>query len=580
MEKSVSSVAMSLLLEFEVAFPGEKPLTPKEYLKGGNMDVVLKAAAAFLAFKQHESKFDDIKDFLRMFFSPGNAEFAKKIFSNIAALKNKNSIRVINPYTSLKLFEYFFSLPQEEPTQTDLEFEQNLFKAYLGFNSEFTKAQDYIGNDMEDYDEEARIYFILLTMQYPIGDKTNFDIREIWISQLYKAFYFFEFLESTDKTKPLLASFLAHFKCESWKVYLKRLLPLTLSAVKNQNESFTDIVISKGATFKEDCEFVEKLAVQETDPIEQNDFLTTRAKPFYKVSEGDYRIIFNLFVVEKIFKGLYFFLRDINQKLPENQRISNWRSHYCDEFSEKILLYKIIPLIYPVKSIQFTGQELVNMHIGGGPDYYLRKGKDILLFESKDFLILADLKKSFDFAVYEQEFMKTLYLKKTDKGKKKPAAVMQLIGSIKQLLLKKFEGDTNYWYKDVHIYPIIITHDHQYDIPGLHELVNSWFFDELAILKDAGLFINKVKPVTIINLDILLCYQASFSDGVYLHDIIKEHNKLKDEKMPKSYVTLNDRRNFFYKKAIPFSFFFRDYIENHNLKRAPNLKKLIEKLLG
>src|SRR5690606_16403625 len=161
---------------------------------------------------------------------------------------------------------------------------------------------------------------------------------------------------------------------------------------------------------------------------------------------------------------------------------------YCYEFSEKVLLYKVVPIIYSVKCIRFTGQELADMNISGAPDYYLRKGKDILLFESKDFLIRADLKASFDFDVYEEEFGKTLYYEALPGGKEKGGAVMQLIASIKRLLSKRFEADTNYFYKDVYIYPIIITHDHQYDTPGLNELVNYWFQEELSLLEEEGLF--------------------------------------------------------------------------------------------
>jgi hypothetical protein len=53
--------------------------------------------------------------------------------------------------------------------------------------------------------------------------------------------------------------------------------------------------------------------------------------------KSTYRIIYNLFVVEKIFKGLYFLLRDINDELPEEFKIKQFKSFNGDEFSEKIL---------------------------------------------------------------------------------------------------------------------------------------------------------------------------------------------------------------------------------------------------
>ena len=76
-----------------------------------------------------------------------------------------------------------------------------------------------------------------------------------------------------------------------------------------------------------------------------------------------YRIIFNLFVVEKIFKGVYFLLRDVNKTLAAATRIKEIKSFYGDEFSEKILCYKVMKSIYPDKCIRFSGKELADMKI-------------------------------------------------------------------------------------------------------------------------------------------------------------------------------------------------------------------------
>src|SRR5690606_12184290 len=127
--------------------------------------------------------------------------------------------------------------------------------------------------------------------------------------------------------------------------------------------------------------------LQDIDEIDQIDFLTTRTKPFYKVVDGHYRIIFKLFVVEKIFKGVYFLLREINKSLGPSVQIKDIKSFYGDEFSEQILCYKVMESIYLDKSIRFSGKELSDLKIDAAPDYYIRKGNNILLVESKDFLI-------------------------------------------------------------------------------------------------------------------------------------------------------------------------------------------------
>lgn len=279
---------------------------------------------------------------------------------------------------------------------------------------------------------------MLFCMQYPVSDKSNYDIVQIWATQMIKAIYLFQFLEVNEKAKPLLSAFLVHFDCTTWQEYLKRLLPLTFPAIKNEREAHTDIVVEQGEHFEQGCAFIEKLIIQENDELDQNDFLSVRAKPFYKVKDGVYRIIFNLFVVEKIFKGVYFLLRDVNKTLPTNEKIKEIKSFYGDEFSEKILCYKVMESVYPDKCIRFSGKELADMKIDAAPDYYVRKGKNILIVESKDFLIAADKKMSFDFNVYEEEFGRVLDYEEMPNGKIKPKAVVQLTNNIRRILKMNF----------------------------------------------------------------------------------------------------------------------------------------------
>lgn len=465
-------LTMGQLLEFEIAFPNEQPLTIEQYLSGGSKSVILNSSAFFLGFKNSKSEFSDNQKFLKMFFRTENVQFANQIYKNIKEVEDKGiEIDIINSYTSLKLFEYFFSKPQEEESQTQIEFERNLFKAYLVLNSQFTKKQSIAFTSCENITEELKLPMSLFCMEYPVSDKTNFNITQIWMTQMIKGIYLFQFLESNKKTQILLTSFLNYFNSSTWQDYLKNLLPLTISLIKNEKEAHTDIIVNQGEKFQEGCDFIEKLIVHENDELDQNDFLSVRAKPFYKVSDGVYRIIFNLFVVEKIFKGVYFSLRDINKTLPKENRIKEIKSVYGEEFSEKTLSYKVIESIYTSKCIHFSGKELSDMKIDGAPDYYIRKGKNIILFESKDFLIKAEKKSTFDFSIYEQEFQRVLYFESMPDGKEKHKAVMQLINCIRKLLKNEFLADINYNYKDIYIYPILLTHDLQYDTPDRKSVV-------------------------------------------------------------------------------------------------------------
>lgn len=580
-----NAVTMGQLLEFEVAFPGEERLSIEQYLAGSSREMILNAAAFFLGFKNHKSKFDDNREFLGMFFRAENNGLANQIYDRIKEFEKKGvRIGIINTYSSLKLFEYFFSRQEEPITQTEAQLEVNLFKAYLVLNSEFTKKQSVAFPSAQESDEELKIPMMMFCMQYPVSDKSNYDINQIWATQMIKAIYLFQFLESHEKTQPLLAAFLAHFNCPTWQEYLKSLLPLTSPAIKSEREAHTDIVVEPGEKFEQGCAFIEKLMVQEQDELDPNDFLTIRAKPFYKVKDGVYRIIFNLFVVEKIFKGVYFLLRDVNKTLPAASRIKEIKSFYGDEFSEKILCYKVMESIYPDKCIRYSGKELADMKIDAAPDFYVRKGKNIVLIESKDFLIAADKKMSFDFNVYEEEFGRVLDFEELPDGKIKPKAVVQLINSIRRILKKEFTADTDYHYKNVFIYPVLLTHDHQYDTPGFNELIDFWFQDALLELAEEGLFIHHVKPLSVVNIDSLIYNQVGLSNGIPLHEILSlyHENKKVEKQKKKNFKSqaeydqyLEEYKQMRMSKLIPFSMFIDKYFHKQELWKLPPLLELV-----
>lgn len=580
-----NSVTIGQILEFEVAFPGEERLTIEQYLLGSSRDMILNAAAFFLGFKNHNSKFEDNREFLEMFFRNENNIIANQIYDRIKEFEDKGiHIGIVNTYSSLKLFEYFFSKPEEPETQTQTELEVNLFKAYLALNSEFTELQSVAFSTAHECDEELKIPMMMFCMHYPVSDKSDYDIYQVWATQIIKAIYLFQFLESHEKTHPLLKTFLAYFNCPTWQEYLKSLLSLTIPAIKNEREAHIDIVVELGEKFEQSCSFIEKLIVHEQDVLDPNDFLTVRAKPFYKVNDGVYRIIFNLFVVEKIFKGVYFLLRDVNKTLPSASQIKEIKSFYGDEFSEKILCYKVMESIYPDKCIRFTGKQLADMKIDAAPDYYVRKGKNILLVESKDFLIAADKKMSFDFNVYEEEFGRVLDFELLPDGKIKPKAVTQLINCIRRILKKEFTADIDYRYKDVFIYPVLLTHDHQYNTPGFNELIDFWFQNALLDLAEERLFIHHVKPLSVVNIDSLIYNQVGLSYDIPLHEMLNLYHKNKKlKKQKKRNFKSQDEYNQYHEefnqmrmsKLVPFSMYIDKYFHKQGLRNLPPLMELV-----
>lgn len=100
-------------ITFEACFPNEEKGSLQEYLSGIDKAELLKMGSFFLGFNTQNSRYSDITDFLQMFFSPENADFAKTIYANILQYikiteKPLEIYEVPYVVSSLKLFEFIF----------------------------------------------------------------------------------------------------------------------------------------------------------------------------------------------------------------------------------------------------------------------------------------------------------------------------------------------------------------------------------------------------------------------------------------------------------------------------------------
>jgi hypothetical protein len=563
------NLQMVLIAEYNEVL-GEEPKELHHYLKGISRNSILQAGAYFLGFKSHKSIYQNYRQLIKMFFRPENAEFSSKMLNGLNELRDKSQAQVIviNPASSLNLFQYAFENLNDEEIQSKTEVEQNIFLAYLALNQFATQKQSLAFSSSKIASPAMQLAAMFFAQSYPYSDIINYDEAQLFTGQLIKAILLFEYLESNAKTNPLFKAFLKYYKCESWKEYLHKLLPIVIAVINKEREAHIDLDVSPGKNFDEDCEFIDKLSVDDNEGIEDYDFKKLRDRPLYKVSPGLYRIIYGLFVIEKVFKGLYFKLAEINKTLPANEKIKDLHSLYSDEFSERTLLYKILEGIYQRRYIEFNGQQMKDVGLDAEPDFYLRKGNVIFLFESKDFLIKAETKTSYDYALLEEAFRKKLYF---DSGAK---AVLQLIKNIKRVLEKALVVDTGYNINSVYIYPIIVVHDHQYDVVGLNKIVSDWFREEVEKLKTAGFKTDRIQMPIILDIDTLIFIQdllrdrtlklEELADAFHRHITLDPKRKYRDQEHANEYLK---------RTIIPFGKFVHNLVIANKMQRIPKMLK-------
>jgi hypothetical protein len=494
---------------------------------------------------------------LSRWFGKENNKLANDINDRINQYKREksNNIGILNPRTSLKLFEAVLGHNQENIEISDQELEILLFKIYLALNEQLNKNDKLIIESAHKFGQYPELICLAIGISLPTSDISNYNLKSVFIGQVLKAIFLFEFLNEKESAKILIESFFERFEVADYKGFLQKILPLAFYMISVKKEGSISLKIKKDENYKSNINFLDKLTVNHIDYIDNDiDYLTLRANPLYKINDTNYRVISPLFTIEKIFNGLYFLLKEINDEFDKSLQI-NLRQLITFGFSEKYLFYKIIERTYEKKYFKLSGEQ---MKTPGAPDYYIRNGNKIFIFESKDILIRADIKESYDFEKYEKALKEKLYFESNEK-KESPKAVLQLANFAKSLLDGSFNEDKNYKPKSIKIYPIILLHNRQLDILGLNNLINIWFDLEKEKIEKDGLEGENLMRPTIIHIDTLFVMHEQLRSGKYkLDKLLDEYQYWISEeyKNTKKFESEQEQIQFVQDKLVSFNMFF------------------------
>lgn len=494
---------MKVCLKYPELYP-ELNESLEDLLSGMSRTNVMNICSFLLGLNSEESKFEKNENFIQEFFSQSSTAFAADLINRIKKEELRMNLELVihNPYSSLTLFEYAYNnLPNESDLSWE-ESEKRLFRAYLKINEliydSFTDDSEY-----QHYDEKDRLAIIHFMMSFKDADILNYDNSNIIKAQVIKSAFLYEFLQENAKFNPLLDEFLKHYEIPNWPSYIMKLFPITEAIRNKREEGYVNLKVNDKDETQDMKKFFQKLTINDIKVLDEHDFLTLRSNPIYWVNDDLYRITFELFVLEKIYTGAYWKLFELNNKLGSSGLKGNFRNQFCKEFSEKHLTYSVLNSIYGKRYKCFTGQQADNERIDGAPDYYVRNGNKIFLFESKDTLLKKELKNSMSFTEIEKELINKFY--KTETGQSK--AILQLINCVKLILDKKFSLDEAYKSENVKIFPILLFHQSQQEVAGLNRIIQSWFQIELNNIESEGYDISNVRPITMIYIDTLINYQ-------------------------------------------------------------------------
>ncbi len=508
---------IKVMPSFSDIFPDEEKQNIKEYLSGFDKNILVEMAVILHRISGLDTAMAVL---LNCFFETSDKVFRRKIEHNYHKfqISNNGDATLLNPLVCLMLIEEIIGGSFEEIRLSDEEVGVNILKSYFVLNDKYMETQNNL-NISPDYDDFNRD--MIFTHSFSNIDLESGDYYSYFTIQLFKGRELFKFLDSNPETKFLLNKFLEVYKLSTWQDYLLFFLPLLIGIADPL----------KNISFKAEEEMLDKYKIllselslcENSNFVSHFDFVKLREKPIYQKSRTEFIIISPIFLIEQIYNGIYFKLKKLNDESSNDFKIKNLKSILGDKFIEGVLLYQALSSLFykNKKAIRLSGTDFKNFGFSGEPDYYIRNWNNIFLFETKDILIRAEDKTSYDFKKLKDTLKSRLgKLPNQSQGK----GTYQLARNIKHILFEKPVFDKIDASK-VKIYPIIVLHSNQFKAYGINHILNEWFEEDLNIEEKYN---RQVKPLIVINIDTFILFRKYFLNGsLQLHELIDEFIRLK-----------------------------------------------------
>lgn len=515
-------------------------------------------------------------DAFRFFLGPGNKDELLKGIRNYEGYLRRKAKANEQPMTiaasaetPLYLLRKVMAITEGQKTDNIAELERKLFKAFLLAND----ATMNRNNGENPYTPEADLEMYvsaLMISRFAHNEFTNQqkDLSRTFTTQTMKCQHFFEFVQDNDKLRDIYQDFLAEYGISDWREYLRTIMSVvallkfhtgSINLTKLQDE---DQLIAE-TIFKRDSIGIDEI-ISEEDNI---DYVAFRSRPFIKIAEREYAVIDNNFVMERLYNGLYFtFLELWKKRYPD--RGQEFNRIYTTEFSEEYLFDGILKEIAQKRQVfSLTDNECkaINKKTDSPPDFYIRNGKKVILFENKDVKIEKAIKEGGRFDELLPEIDKKLVGEEIN-GKRKVKGVGQLVRNAKRIQDGKFPWDKEAD-RDSTIYLVLVVADHRQTALGWKNYLDRKLRDEIARQGADG---KKIRPLILMDVGTLEVRHGNFELRGFEHcfeDYFKE-TAFEEIRFFKGNMMLN---------AFNMTMSFSDYMEN---ERSQDIKKMWEKTLG
>lgn len=447
-----------LRLEFEHVFPKEEEKDILEYLKLVSPFSLLNIIG--FSNTKKPPNFDT-------FFS--NVDVQRDIIQRVVDYSEENHIyeqpTVISRQGSLRLAEIILSnrtelIEQNDNDDRDTD-EMNLFKAFLIVNKKVNAREKFSSSE----DNFEKLVDMVISMMFPVSDLGMFENDDLEFAKLlYCTLVKFEmlinFLQSDEEYNYLEEGLCRYFNQDSSEQLTEQVTYLLAKLMTTKYENVFKFYVDDDDALT----FLNTLSSSEVSEVD--DFTHLKNYPLYKLADREFAIIDYFFIIDKFYKSVRFVLKGLfheHDNLPARDRA--FFNFFNTDFSEEVLMHDTLENIFHKK--YFVKKKNVET-ADTEPDYYVRHGKRIYLFEFKDILVRGDIKSSGNIdeinGVLRSKFFEV---------NNKPIGTGQLVTSITQIVEDTFEYDDYVCgRKNLTIYPILIIGDRIFEIPGVNHRLN------------------------------------------------------------------------------------------------------------
>lgn len=214
--------------------------------------------------------------------------------------------------------------------------------------------------------------------------------------------------------------------------------------------------------------------------------------------------------LDKAFTGLLFDMKDALVKvglLDEKNGYMNLRSMLGADFSERFFFYELMKRCFGQQYVSYSGADLEKALGEGMPDYYMRRGNRVFVFECKDAQVASKKKLSGDYVTIKNAIFEKYVANKKGHGK----GIAQLASVIESKLpMIQKEVDVNAPKSIMFVFPIIVYFDDCLDVEGPNYLLNKEFRRDLEGRNVSTDY--EVKDLVMVNIEQLMRLENFFAD--------------------------------------------------------------------